>query len=46
MKRNIYALLAGSILFFSSCKKEWFETSPSGSLTGSEIYATTKTSMR
>ncbi|WP_295128591.1 RagB/SusD family nutrient uptake outer membrane protein [uncultured Chitinophaga sp.] len=42
MKKTLYGLLAGSVLLFASCKKGWFETSPSGSLTGSEIYATTK----
>lgn len=42
MKKILFGLLSGTVLLFSSCKKDWFETSPSGSLTGSEIYATTK----
>jgi len=41
MKR-VYILLTGAVILLAACGKSFFETSPSGSLTGKELYATTK----
>ncbi|RPD42264.1 RagB/SusD family nutrient uptake outer membrane protein [Chitinophaga barathri] len=40
--KPIIGLSAGILLLLASCKKSFFETSPSGSLTGKEAYSSTK----
>lgn len=39
---KINILLIGAVLLLAACNKSFFETSPSGSLTGKELYSSTK----